>query len=278
MSSSGDSTDPVWPLVELVVDPEHAEHVADILWSLGVAAVEEFVEDARVVLRTSTDVDHDTLSSLEGVRAVRAIDIPRSVADTWRETAGPTPVSDGIAFVPAWRADDWPATAAVLVEPGDAFGAGNHVTTVLAGRLILRHASSDGTLFDMGCGTGVLAVLAARHRGCRASAWDIAPGCRTIVEANVALNDLPAGAVRWASPEDAGTHDTVVANILAPVLRQERPTITGLCADGGVIILSGMRTDQVADVLDFYGLPVIERMEDEGWAGVALRKDGTARG
>ncbi len=277
MSSSGDSTDPLWWLVDVLVDEVAVETVSDLLWSLGVAAVEEIAEGDGVVLRTSTSLDPVTLTSLAGVRGVRRTGIPRSVADTWRETAHPSPVADGVAIVPAWRAEEWPESDSVLVEPGDAFGAGNHATTLLAARLLMRHASRGGTVFDLGCGTGVLALVAARHLRCRATVWDVAPGCRGIVEANVGLNGLPSDAVRWVSPAEAGEHDSVVANILAPVLLAERPTITTLCADGGVVILSGVRSEQAPGLVSAYGLPVLEQLDEDGWTAIALRMTADAR-
>jgi ribosomal protein L11 methylase PrmA len=271
VSNSAGSTDPVWTLVDLVVDGPSSETVSDFLWCHGVAAIEERTIDAATILRTSTGVDVELLRAVPGVLAVDLVDMPRSVADTWRQHARPSPVAAGLAIVPAWCRHDWPEEDSVWVEPGDAFGVGNHVTTLLAARLLLRHAVPGSEIFDFGCGTGVLAILVARHLGCRASVWDIAPGCRSVVGENVRLNQLEPDLVRWMAPHDSGPHAMVVANILAPVLRAESATITDLCRPGGTIVLSGMRSEQVQGVTAAFGLPVVDSMEEDGWEAVVLR-------
>jgi ribosomal protein L11 methyltransferase len=270
--SSDDSTDPVWNLVDVVVDSAAAEVVSDFLWSHGVAAVEERNAGEATVLRTSTAIAATILRGLPGVLRIEEVAVPRSVADTWRRHARPSPVARGLAIVPAWCREEWPPEDSVLVEPGDAFGAGNHPSTLLAARLLVRHASGGDTVYDMGCGTGVLAILAARHLGCRARVWDVAPGCISVVEENVRLNGLDPGDVCWVPPSEAGMHAVVVANILAPILREESNVLIGLCRPGGAIILSGMRSDQVTSVTEAFGLPVVDAMEENGWEAIVLRR------
>ena len=270
--SSDESTEPVWNLVDIVVDEAAAEVVSDFLWSHGVAAVEEREAGEATVLRTSTAIAATILRGLPGVLRVEEVGIPRSVADTWRRHARPSPVAEGLAIVPAWCRDEWPPADSVLVEPGDAFGAGNHPSTLLAARLLVRHASNGDTVYDMGCGTGVLAILAALRLGCRTRVWDVAPGCISVVEENVRLNGLDPDDVCWAPPGEAGTHAVVVANILAPVLREESGVLIGLCRPGGAIILSGMRSEQVRSVTESFGLPVIDSMREDGWAAIVLRR------
>lgn len=276
MSNSDASTEPVWTLLDVVVEGGEAELVAEQLWSHGVAAVEERARDGMTVLRTSTGIPPEVLRALPGVLGVEPVEVPRSVADTWRAHARPTPVADGLAIVPAWCRDEWPDERSVLVEPGDAFGAGNHPSTLLAARLLMLHARRGDDVYDMGCGTGVLAILAARHLGCRTCVWDVAVGCRSVVEENVRLNGLDGGAVRWMPPRDAPAHAVVVANILAPVLRAESTALTGLCRAGGSIILSGMRSEQVPSVTEAFCLPVVDGMTQDGWEAVVFRRPDAA--
>ncbi len=119
---------PAWRLAEIVVDAEKSELLADGLWALGVVAVEEAVaDDGRTLLRTSVDESAtDRLQALAEGHGARLqwLSVPVEVADTWRQHAVPTHVSDDLWLVPAWL--EPPPGRAVLVEPFDTFGLGNH--------------------------------------------------------------------------------------------------------------------------------------------------------
>lgn len=270
VNNSDASTDSVWHLVEIWVEASAAEIVSDMLWSHGVTAVEECATPSHVVLRTSTVVSDGLIESWPGVERVQHVDVAHEVTERWRLYAEPVPIADGIAVVPAWKPQSWPNDAAVLIEPGDAFGAGNHPSTRLAACLLMECVLPGASLFDLGCGTGVLAILAARHRGSRARVWDIAPGCQSVVEANRELNGLSPEQVLWYEPRHERDNDVVVANILAPVLRAERRLIHGLVRPGGVIILSGMRNEQLDTVLEVYDFTSVYTLHEDGWVAAVL--------
>jgi ribosomal protein L11 methyltransferase len=257
-----------------VVDCD-SEIVSDLLWSLGVVAIEERVDSSqRIILRTSMGDDPDNaiarvLVAFPDATAER-ITIARSVADTWREHAVATWVNDEVALVPAWISapDD---CEAIFVEPLDTFGLGNHPTTVLTLRLALRHVKAESSVFDLGCGSGVLAVGLAVLRQCKCTTYDIADNARIAVEENVRINN--ANDVSWTIGYPEHESDVVLANILAPVLIEESRSISDAVRSGGLLFLSGMRTEQVGGVLENYEeFAEIDRDELDGWEAVALQK------
>ena len=276
MSNFDDSTNSTtWTMVDFVVDLTDAELVADTLWSLGVVAIEETTNDGNVTLRTSMGENpQDTIASLRETFPhveVSTVEIDRAVADTWREFAEPTHIVDDVYLVPAWK-DAPPGSRAIFIEPLDTFGLGNHPTTVLALRLALRYIQPRSTVFDFGSGSGVLAVGAASLLLCTCSAYDIADSAKDALSVNAAKNNVTT--CNWIPGFPAKTVDAVLANILAPVLIAESLNVMKTTATGGVIVLSGMRTEQVAEVLRHYSqCTELTRNELDGWTAVALKKN-----
>lgn len=264
-----------WSMVDFVVPTEHSELVADTLWSLGVVAIEERDSlDDTTTLRTS--MGDDPSESIRQVIAIfpnvsyELVQISRSVADTWRAHATSTPVTDSLSLVPAWISPPGEGEY-LLIEPLDTFGLGNHPTTVLALRLALATTNANSEVFDLGCGSGVLAVGLAKFLHCSVLAYDIADSARDAVRINSELNQ--ASTVQWHEGIK-GTHsDVVLANILAPVLIAESENIIRGTRVGGTIVLSGMRDEQVSRVVNSFN-ECTEIMRDtlEGWTAVVLRR------
>ena len=264
-----------WSLVDFGVGIEITDLVADALWARGVVAIEEReANDTFITLRTSMGDDPTQLiteiASLFPHVSSTVVSIPRSIADTWRQFATPTFVTDSIAIVPAWISPP-PSAEALFIEPLDTFGLGNHPTTVLALRLALRHVEPNSRIFDLGSGSGVLAVGLAKFRMCDVTAFDIAESAHEALKVNARLNDVRT--VTWSQGLTGTDFDCVVANILAPVLIAESPSMMQAVARHGLIILSGMRDDQVDGVVDhFTDMSVIDRDTIDGWTAVVLQR------
>ena len=270
-----DASTDTWSLVDFTTSSASVELMSDLLWGLGVVAIEEIAnDDGSVTLRTSMGDDPTAaitkVSSAYPGAVIARLEIARSIADTWREHAAPTHVVDDIWLVPAWVPVPEGARG-ILLEPLDTFGLGNHPTTVLALELALAHADLRGTVFDIGCGSGVLAVAATKLCGAVCEVYDIAENSRKAVALNAELNGVAAPT--WVHERPSQPADTVLANILAPVLVDLAPTIIESTAPGGHMVLSGMRTDQVDRVLDAYvGTREIARRERDGWAATVLMR------
>lgn len=265
-----------WSLVRLTVPLEVAELVIDELLARGAAAVEEIGGGiGTVVLRTSLG-DEAEASLTDLVDRFRGVEIAkecvsRSVADTWRDHASVTEVDAGLWLVPAWLAPPPTEATTVLVEPFDTFGLGNHPTTVAALRLARRVVPYGARLHDHGTGSGVIAVAMGLTHGCRLSADDIHPGSRVAMAHNSVTNGVAEP--EWFEGLPPERVDVVVANILAPVLRDHASAMSESVRSGGWVILSGMREDQFEGVVSrFADFQVVETEIIDGWIAAALRR------
>lgn len=262
-------------MIDFLVDISEAELLSDALWSLGVVAIEERAHsDESIVLRTSMGSDPHyavdiIMDRFPGV-SVSRVEISKAVADTWREHVSPTWVNGDVVLVPAWIPAPTNGTP-IFIEPFDTFGLGNHPTTVLAMRLALKHVAPECTVFDIGCGTGVLAIGVAKLLRCTAQVNDIAPNSQQIVQHNCDINSVEG--ITWADSIANTRNSAVLANILSPVLIELSGEIQDALTDNGVVILSGMRTEQVDGVVQHYtSCAQVDSDTLEGWTAVVLIK------
>ena len=261
-------------MLDFLVSASESELLSDLLWSLGVVAVEEReATDGFVTLRTSLGDDHSFTRELVTSKfpnvIVSTTQVERSVADTWRAHAVPTWVNENVVLCPAWiEAPE--AVHVIRIEPADTFGLGNHTTTVLALRLGLAHCERNARVFDFGCGSGVLAIAVTKILQCESYVFDIAHNAQEVVRVNDELNGVRT---TWRGDVVGLNADLVFANILAPVLTAESTTIKNSIHESGLIVLSGMREEQVESVLLSYQECVeLAREISDGWAAVILRK------
>jgi ribosomal protein L11 methyltransferase len=258
-----------------------AELASDALWALGVVAVEERpVGDGEIVeLHTSLGEEHDVVTrAAEGFPARwrwHLHEVDDAVADTWRQHAVPTWVANDLVIVPAWVpfvAE--PDVIAVRIEPGATFGLGDHPTTVLTARAMREALWPGATVLDVGCGSGVLAVIAALLGAATCDAVDVSPAAVPVTHANAEANGV--GAQVHASTQTLdrldGPYDVVVANILAPALIELAPELVRLVAPSGVLVVSGL-LDGHADhvVAALAPLHVASTMTRDGWVAITLR-------
>lgn len=273
---STDSHAQSWSLVDFATLHDDVEIVSDALWMRGVVAIEERdADNGFVILRTSMGEDPTDLITAIAAQFPQVtstvVHVPRSIADTWRQFATHTFVNDEIAIVPAWQ-PALPNVQSLLIEPLDTFGLGNHPTTVLALRLALKHVKPASNVFDLGSGSGVLAVGLARFRSCFVTAFDIAESARDALALNASLNDVTT--VEWRTGIAGTISQCVVANILAPVLIAESRAISEAVDEGGCVILSGMRDEQVDGVVKhFEAFTLVDSDSQDGWTAVVLQKN-----
>ncbi len=268
-------------MLVLSVPAPDAELASDALWALGVVAVEERPVAEGDIVELHTSLGEDVESVTRAAEAFPARwrwhlhEVDDALAESWREHAGPTWVSDDLVVVPAWLAFDDPSGVTVIrIEPGATFGLGDHPTTVLtlrALRSVLWHGAS---VLDVGCGSGVLSVAAARLGASTCDAVDISPAAVPVATANAAANGV--GELVHASTatldELPGPYDVVLANVLAPHLIDLAPDLVRLVSPAGVVIISGVLDGQYEHVVDALApLHVADVATRDGWAAVALR-------
>ena len=264
---------------------------ADRLWQLGVEAVgvgpdvDGFVELWTSVGGRDAAIDR-AAATLESHWSWRTADVV-APDETWRDFATPNRYrADGVV-VPAWQVAEFEAvaerggdTVVTVIEPATSFGLGDHPTTSLSlGMLADRLAATTvGSLLDVGCGSGVLGVMAAQRGVPIVRATDVSAGAVEATLANAALNGVAdrVEADLAELADLAGPFDFVVANILAPVLIALAPQLQRLTAATGELLISGILVDDHAHVLDaLRPMRVVSTETAGGWAAGLLRHEVT---
>jgi ribosomal protein L11 methyltransferase len=190
----------------------------------------------------------------------------------------PTRIGERLWIVPSWAAPPRPDAINIRLDPGVAFGTGTHPTTRLCLKWLLQHPPRDARVLDYGCGSGVLAIAAAKLGACDVVGTDIDEQALIAARANSDRNSVAA---RYTAPEavPAGTFDVVLANILANPLRLLASMLLARVGSGGALVLSGILQRQADDLIATYAqtdpaLRLAVWAADEGWVCIAGIRDG----
>ena len=247
-------------------------------------AEEPFKDDCTVEALYDIMPDGELLSKLVG-RQVRVELLPDQ---DWIKLSqeGLPPVRAGRFFV--YGAHDKgrlpPGVIPMRIEAGLAFGTGHHETTALclAALSDLAKRRAYRNVFDLGCGTGLLAIGAAKLWRRRVTASDIDPIAVEVTRENAAANGEGPRVMAWRA--DGPTHpalfrtapfDLILANILAGPLTRLAPSIARVLAPGGTLVLSGLLKWQENQVLSYYrphGIVLRETRRDGSWSTLVLQK------
>ena len=243
-----------------------------------------FGPDAIVEALYDSKADADLLSRVSGYDVLVA---PLPDQDWIKQSQeGLPPVRAGRFFVyGAHDAGAVPAGAiAIRIEAGLAFGTGHHETTALCLQALSRLAKRRrfARVLDLGCGTGVLAIAAAKLWRKPVLATDIDAIAVEVARENARANEV-APLIR-AGVADGLTHpviankapfDLILANILAAPLTQLAPSLSAAVAPRGFAVLSGLLRNQENLVLSFYrtrGLNLRETLRDGPWSALVLER------
>lgn len=178
----------------------------------------------------------------------------------------PIKVSDRLWIVPSWHDAPDPDAISLVLDPGMAFGTGSHPTTRLCLEWLERAVIPGCSLLDYGCGSGILAIAAARLGAGKVAGVDIDPQAVAAARANAERNGVTATFADSAQALD-GEYDVVVANILSNPLRVLAPAICGHVRSGGKLALSGILAEQAEEIIAIYSawLPLTVADSREGW-------------
>ena len=183
----------------------------------------------------------------------------------------PVRITPSFWIVPTWHEPPTEAQEIIRLDPGLAFGTGTHPTTRMCLRWIAANPPTRQRVLDYGCGSGILAIGAAKFGANSVDAVDIDEAAVRSTEDNAVANDVQLSA---GLPDKAdGRYDTVLANILATPLKVLAPLLCGHVAPGGALVLAGILARQADELKAAYApyctLDVSD--EEDGWILMTAR-------
>jgi ribosomal protein L11 methyltransferase len=290
------SPDPEWTALRVEVATAAADAVANFLVERGAPGV--LTEDADGdVERTRLEAHVPTATTTTLVAALRAYlhELAR-IDRTW--TAGPVevapvpavdwegvfrahhvPIAIGrrLLVAPPWDVPHVPDREVLVIEPGMAFGTGQHATTRTCLEEIEARVArgSVGSALDVGTGSGLLAAALARLGVPRVVALDLDPAVLPLARANLDANGARRVLVLGGTLAAVrGRYDLVVANILADTLIADAEELGAAVAPDGCLLLSGILAEQAARVLDaFPGWRATSVRADDPWRTLGLERE-----
>jgi ribosomal protein L11 methyltransferase len=287
-----------WLTVTITASSSQAEMLSEALLALGALSVDIHDADAdtsneqaifgepgepvsqlwshnRVTALFSEDTPIDAIM-LEAAHAIGLQQPPNyaiaTLADSdWVRLTqlqfNPIRISQRLWIVPTWHTPFDPNAINITLDPGLAFGTGSHPTTRLCLRWLDSHLKGGESVLDYGCGSGILTIAALKLGAANATGVDVDAQAVQASRDNAIVNQVDA---QFYLPDAASKQqvDIVVANILTNPLKVLAPLLAGSLRQGGQIVLSGVLSEQAAEVMKIYDqwfefrLPVVE----EGWA------------
>lgn len=272
-----------WCAIDVRAPADARGAVAEWLVARTGQAVEER-DNGTLVAFVAEDGGADAL--LAGLRGAFGPGVDGSVrplpevdwSDRWREGLGPRRIGR-LVVTPSWSdapAGEFPP---IIIDPETAFGTGEHGSTRTALVLLDRHLLPGQRVLDLGSGSGILAIAAARLGASRVTGIEVDEEVEPVAAANVARNGVEATVTLLTGDAAAlapllGPVEVVISNILRTTNAMLLPAIRDALVPGGLAIFAGMEQperEQFLPVLAAAGFRVVDEAVDDGWWGVAAR-------
>lgn len=199
--------------------------------------------------------------------------------DKWKEYFKPSKVTDKLVVKPTWETYQPSGDEKIIeIDPGMAFGTGTHETTSLCLQLIEKYIKPGQTVFDIGCGSGILSIAAALLGSGSVLAVEIDPDAARTARENIELNkvqDKVTVKVGDLAKDINETADLIAANLAAPLVIQLSDSAAEHLNDGGIYISSGIlveKKEEVKNAVQQAGFEVLEICEKGEWCALAAAK------
>ncbi len=249
-------------------------------WAVvGYVPQDQYTGDMRRIIREKLDrleKEAHIVSRME----TREID-QEDWAETWKEYFWPTKITPGIVVKPTWRDySQQPGEIVVDLDPGMAFGTGSHPTSGLCIEMIEAHLNVGDSFLDIGTGSGILLIVAAKIGAERGLGIDLDETAVDVSRSNMIVNtiDTEKFTVRTGNLVAATRRrfDVAVANILPGVILNLLDDIENVLTATGIFICSGIleeHSDSVTEKMTSKGFAILDVRKKDGWIAIAGRRN-----
>ena len=308
-----------WAQISVVTTHEGADLIGNILMELGAAGTEiddpslvnEYIDaglwdytdlpraenteivTVRAYLPEDGRLEGALLALAERIGGLRRADVPIGAgtishifvadedwAETWKAYIHTEKIGERIVVRPTWE-EYTPSGDEIVIDldPGAAFGTGAHATTAMCLRWMERLVSPKMRVYDVGCGSGILAIAASKLGAGEVIAMDYDPVAVSVALENICQNNAANVAVfesdLLAACEGAPPAELITANIIADIIIRLFAQIDRHLAPGGTFLASGIIDDRIADVeraAAEHGFTVLNMTCEKEWAAMIIRR------
>lgn len=200
--------------------------------------------------------------------------------EAWKDHYEPISVANNLLIVPIWQKEKYQndPRIKIFIDPGMAFGTGDHPTTVLTLQALLISYCKGDQVFDIGSGSGILSIAAVKLGAKNVYATDIDQTTIENAEKNLLANDVSGEVNIEVADLLKNTDrkaDLIMANILAEIHLQLIPELKSHLNEGGRVILGGIiqeKSAMIIDELNKFGFEIIEQIQMKGWVSLIAQQ------
>lgn len=233
---------------------------------------EDLLDKIELIKQNIEKIPKYNLDKGLGVVSVSEVD-EKDWAETWKKYYKPKKVGEKIVIVPTWEEYEGKGEDIIVeLDPGMAFGTGTHETTTMCIRQLEKHIQTEQTVFDIGCGSGILSIVSAKLGAKKVIGVDIDEVSIRVSNENTKLNNVShivevrKGHLLDAIDEKA---DLIVSNIIAEIIVELSKDIVNYLNEDGIFIASGIileKKDMVKESLEKQGFKILQIDVLNEWA------------
>lgn len=272
----------------ITAEPLNVEILSSVLWELNIDGISEEINCIKVFTHDQSineSIIKDALEQLKKNNLIRNYEVQENVLlernwnEEWEKSREVIRVTERILIKPTFKQyETKPNEIVITLDPKMSFGTGEHPTTKICINFLEKYLTPEMKVLDVGSGTGILSIVAAKLGASRVIAFDIDEWSFENGSENVKLNQVDEIVeVRKCELKDIPENNfhLIVANIQRNILIDLSESLKNKLTNDGILILSGLLESDREEIISKYssiGFNEIEMMKIEEWIGIVMKK------